>query len=190
MPEFDVPQDVAVEDFFKNYVPKQFEEQTKDVDLSFMEGKEFTLQFNVDDKKFCLVVKNGKELEVVEGGIDKPMITLGLSESFWRDTVTGKLPGVTDSFTDPNQVGDERRYNALLGTKGTVSFDLKMEDDSVVPLEMTFNGETTPSTKLKLAFQDWLDIQKGDADGQALFMQGKMEFEGDMMFLMQLQQLM
>lgn len=192
MPDFKVPADIKVGDFFKNFVPKQFEETlaTSNADLSFMQGKEFTLQFNIDDNKYCILVKDGKTMSVVEGGIDKPMLTICISENFWRDSVTGKLGGSLDQFSDTKQIGDARRYEALKSAKGTLTLDLKMDDGSVTPLKMVFNGEANPSTKLMLAFGDFVDMQTGKADGQALFMQGRMQFEGDMMFLMSLQQLM
>jgi len=41
-----------------------------------------------------------------------------------------------------------------------------------------------------MGIQDWIDIQKGEVDGQSLFMQGRIGFEGDMNLLMQLQALM
>ena len=47
----DVPEDITVDDFFKNYAVKQFDEAKSQADLSFLEGKEFSMQFDVDGKK-------------------------------------------------------------------------------------------------------------------------------------------
>jgi len=92
-----------------------------------------------------------------------------------------------DQFTDPGQAADLKRYNALQATKGIMKLELKMDDGNTEKLSITFNGETSPEVTLKLAFSDWLAMQKKEADGQALFMAGKLQFDGDMMFLMQLQ---
>jgi putative sterol carrier protein len=189
MVEFKVPADVSVDDFFKAYVPKQFQEALATTNVSAMAGKEFTLQFDIGGKKYALKIKDGKALEVIPGGLDKAMLSLKLQESFWRDSITGKIPGAMDQFTDPSQVADVNRYNTLLSTKGTLKVELSKADGQMVPLAMTFNGEATPEVTIKLALDDWLALQKKQADGQSLFLAGKMQFEGDIAFLMQLQSL-
>jgi len=189
MVEFKVPADVSVDDFFKNYVPRQFQETLAAVNVSAMAGKEFTLQFNIEGKKYCLRIKDGKNLEVIPGGMKKAMLSLTIGESFWRDAITGKVPGAMDQFTDPSQVADVHRYNLLQITKGTLKVELTKNDGQVVPMTLTFNGEAAPEVTLKLALSDWLAMQKKETDGQSLFLAGKMQFEGDIAFLMQLQSL-
>ena len=189
MLEFKVPANVSVDDFFKTYVPKQFEEVLASTNVSAMAGKDFTLQFNIEGKKYCLKIKDGKNLEVIPGGIDKAMLSLTLGESFWRDSITGKVPGAMDQFTDPSQVADVSRYNLLQSTKGTLKLEMKLENGQVVPMTICFNGEASPEVTLKLAMSDWLSMQKKETDGQSLFLAGKMQFDGDISFLMQLQSL-
>lgn len=189
MPAFNVPDDVTVEDFYKNYVPRQFEQITESLDVSAMEGKEFTLQFDIGDKKYCLRVTSGKNLEVIEGGIESPMLALALSESDWRDAVTGKLEGLLDRFTGPGQVSDTQRYNRLLATKGTLYLELTKDDGTVMPITMRFNGQDKPSVTMRLSLADWVAMQKKQVNGQVLFMSGRMKATGDMVFLMSLQQL-
>jgi len=189
MVEFKVPADVSVDEFFKTHVPKQFKEVLATANVSAMAGKEFTLQFDIEGKKYALKIKDGKALEVIPGGLDKAMLSLKLKESFWRDSITGKIPGALDQFTDPTQAADAGRYNALLATKGTLKVELTKEDGQMAPLAMTFNGESTPEVTIKLALGDWLAMQKKETDGQSLFLAGKMQFDGDIAFLMQLQSL-
>lgn len=189
MVEFKVPANITVDDFFKTHVPTQFKELLANANVSAMAGKEFTLQFNIEGKKYAIRIKDGKSLEVIPGGLDKAMLTLSLSESFWRDAITGNVPGAMDQFTDPSQVADLNRYNALLNTKGTLKVELKLPDGNTIPLGLTFNGETSPEVTIKLALEDWLAMQRKQTDGQSLFMAGKMQFEGDVTFLMQLQAL-
>jgi len=103
--------------------------------------------------------------------------------------VSGKLEGVTDRFVAPGQVADQARYNALLSTRGNLEADLKKDDGSSMPVFMVFNGETRPAVTIGLGLSDWIYVQKGEVNGQELFMNGKMSFDGDMTFLMNLQQL-
>jgi len=190
MPEFNAPENISVEEFFKSYVPEFFAKATSEADLSMMKGREFTMQFDIDGKRWCMKITDGDNLEVIEDGVEKPMLTLKLSEPFWREAVTGKISGLMGLFTDPQQVADLNRYNALQNTAGSLNLQLKRESGEVVPLTITFNGTPEPAITLKMDIQDWIDIQNGEANGQALFMQGKIGFEGDMSFLMQLQALM
>jgi putative sterol carrier protein len=185
----EVPEDITVDNFFQNYAVKQFEEAKSQADLSFLDGKEFSMQFDVDGKKYCLNIKDGKEMEVIEGGVDKPMLCISVNENLWRGSITGKIDSGMDQFTDASQMADAARYNTMLSTKGTLNAELKT-DDGVENFKMVFNAEDAPSVTLKLAMSDWAAIQKKEADGQSLFMSGKMEFDGDMMFLMSLQALM
>ena len=190
MVEFNVPANISVEDFFKVHVPKQFQDALSKVDLAFLAGKAFTLQFDIDAKKYCVKVSGNKNLEIIPGGIDHPMLTLALSEAFWRDAVTGKVAGAMDQFTNPAQMADAKRYDLIQNTKGTLKVEMKLESGQVVPLTIRFNAAAAPETTIKLAMSDWIAMQKKETDGQNLVMAGKMQFDGDVMFLMQLQNLL
>jgi len=190
MSRFTVSEDVSVHDFFTKFVPEQFRQIAAETDLSAMAGRQFTLQFQVDGKRYCLRVQGGKDLEIVEGGIDKPMLELKVSEADWRDAVTGKSQGVIDRFTDPAQAADLDRYNRLLVTKGTLHLELKKPDGSVLPVDLVFNGEAKPEVTIKLAMSDWVAMQNGEVNGQILFMSGKLQAQGDMVFLISLQALL
>lgn len=190
MVQFNVPEDVTVKDFFLNHVPRQFNEVLAAADLSVMAGKEFTLQFNIDGQKYGLRLRDGKNLEVVEGGIEKPMVEVCLKEGDWRDSITGKIPNAMDQFTDPAQAADLSRYEALLRTKGLLNLELKKDDGGILGATIIFNGETSPAVTLKLLLSDWIAMQKKETDGQTLFMSGKLTFDGDMVFLLALQSLM
>ena len=190
MATFTVPEGVTVEDFFRTHVPAQFKEITEGVDLSSMDGLEFTLQFDVEGKKHCLKITNGTELEMIEGGVEKPVLALSLSESDWRNAVTGKVQGTFDRFIDPMQIADKTRYNTLLSTKGTLHVVLEGDNGSTTKASLVFNGEAKPEVTMTLALADWVDLQNKEVVGTQLFMNGKLKADGDMMFLMTLQQLL
>jgi len=187
---FNVPANVKVDDFFKTYVPKQFSELTKGVDLSGMAGKELTVQFDIDGKKYCLKIKDGKNLTVIPGGIDKPVLCVALNEADWRAAVTGQMEGVIDRFADPAQAANPDILNTMLSTKGCLKVELKKPDGNLMPFSMVFNGETQPCGTIKLSLDNWRAMQKKETNGQNLFMAGQMQIDGDMMFLMSLNALL
>ena len=188
MAKFSVPSGVSVTDFFEKHVPAQFKEITAGANLSSLAGKEINLQFNVNDQKYCLNIKDGTNLNVVKGAVDKPLLTVALSEQLFLDTITGKADGIIDRFTDPVEIADPTRLNNLLATKGTLNLTLK-NGDSAIPVTMIFNGEAKPSVDLSLELKDWIAMQNKETTGQNLFMNGKMKFTGDMVLLMKLQTL-
>ena len=188
MAKFSVPSGVSVDDFFTKHVPSQFKEITAGANLSSLAGKEINLQFNVNDQKFCLKIKDGTNLEVIKGGVDKPLLTLALSEQILLDSVTGKVEGMIDRFTDPVEIADPMRLKNLMETKGTLNLTLK-QDGNNIPVTMIFNGEAKPSVDLSLELKDWIAMQNKETTGQNLFMNGKMKFTGDMVLLMKLQTL-
>jgi putative sterol carrier protein len=190
MATFRVPEDVSVDAFFSEHVPSQYGDLIAGADLSSLKGKEITIQFDISGKQYCLKIKDGSNLEVIKGGIDKPMLTLSLTEQDWRDSVTGKIEGLIDQFTDPAQIADVKRLNTLSSTKGACTMEIKKSDGSKIPFTMIFNGEDKPSVTLNLDLPDWIAMQKKETTGQALFMNGKLKFTGDMVLLMKLQTMM
>jgi putative sterol carrier protein len=118
------------------------------------------------------------------------MLTLGLSEKDWRDSGAGKIEGLSDQFTDPAQIADVKRLNTLAATKGACTMEIKKSDGSNIPVTMIFNGEDKPAVTLNLDLPDWIAMQKKETTGQALFMNGKLKFTGDMVLLMKLHTMM
>lgn len=189
MAKFDVPDTIDLDDFFSNFVPANFDSMIAGADLSGLSGKEVTLQYQVGEKRYCLKIKDGKSLEVVKGGIDKPMFSLSLSEDDFMKAITGKVEGVIDRFIDPAEIGDPKRVGTLMTTKGILNVSLK-QGDGTIPMTMVFNGEEKPAVSINLDVQDWVSMQKKETTGQNLFMNGKIKFTGDMVLLMKLQTLM
>ena len=188
MAKFSVPSGVSVNDFFETHVPAQFKDITAGANLASLAGKEVNLQFNVNDQKFCLNIKDGNNLNVIKGGVDKPLLTLALSEQVLMDSVTGKIEGMIDRFTDPVEIADPARLSNLMNTKGTLNLTLKNGAESI-PVTMIFNGEAKPAVDISLELKDWIAMQNKETTGQNLFMNGKLKFTGDMMLLMKLQTL-
>jgi putative sterol carrier protein len=188
------PEEISVHEFFTKFVPDQFNQMSSMlnlVDLSFLEGNDFKMQFDVEGKVYSIAFKNRKDIEVTEGPIDKPHFALALSEKDWRDAVTGKFNELADDFTgDAGSFLDAKHYSALMSTTGTVNLNLKKKDGNPFPLRLIFNGEPKPEVTVSLDVQDMLSMMNRSATGPALFMNGKLKFTGDMTLLMKLQNLM
>lgn len=188
------PEGISVDDFFTKFVPEQFsqmKELINVVDLSFLAGKDFSMQFNVEGKAYGIKFKNGNDLEVINGAVDKPAVALYVSEQDWRDAVTGKFNKMADDFRgDPTSFIDANRYSALQSTNGTLNMNLKKNDGGTLPLKVVFNGVETPAVTVNLDMVDGLAMLNKATNGMNLFMNGKLKFTGDMVLLMKLQNLM
>jgi putative sterol carrier protein len=185
----DVKDDVTVQEYFETNVPELFGEQLGGKAVSGMDGTLFTIQFDIDGQVYGLKVADAKDLEVVSGALDAPMITVKLSEDVWRRAVTGKLAGAMDMFTDMGSMANRRSYDNLKSAKGTMNLEL---DASGTPVNISvcFNGSDAPACTFKAAVEDWSKVSTGEVPGPMAFMQGKLKIDGDMPFAMSLSNLM
>lgn len=188
------PEGIGVDDFFTKFIPEQFnqlKEMLNVIDLSFLADKDFNMQFDVEGKVYSVKFKNGKDLEVINGPVNKPDVSLNVSEKDWRDAVTGKFNQMADDFSgDPTSFIDAKRYQALKTTNGMLNMNLKKNDGGILPLKVVFNGVETPSVTVNLDMVDGMAMLNKATTGMNLFMNGKLKFSGDMVLLMKLQNLM
>ena len=187
------PEGISVDDFFTKFIPEQFDKM-KDllnvVDLSFLAGKDFNMQYDIEGKTYGVKFKNGKDVEVIKGSIDNPVFILSVAEKDWRDAITGKYNKLADNLSgDSTSFIDAKRYKALLSTKGMMALNLKKDDGTILPLKIVFNGSDKPSVTINMDMLDSLDMMSRKVTGQNLFMNGKIKFAGDMVLLMNLQTL-
>jgi len=183
-------ENISAKDFFTNMVPKLFAEGVKDVDTKDLVGSEFTLQFNVfgaGGGNYCLKITDGKNLKVIEGGIPKPNIMIELAEADWREAITGKVPGMMDQFMNPKQAASRTMLDSAKSVAGVFQLELSRSGKPNYKIKMVFNGAGSPQANLKMDMDDYFKMVRKEVDGPSLFMSGKMSFEGDMAFLLQLQ---
>jgi putative sterol carrier protein len=185
----DIPENVGVKEYFDEYVPKVFAEQIGGGAVLGMEGTEIKVQFDITGgPTYSLVVKDAKELEVKEGPVDNPTVTLAMSEDVFRRAVTGKLQGATDTFTDVSKMS-RNRFDQLLGIKGKMDLDLAAPDGSNAEITVKFNGVDSPASIFRCSVEDWVAMNNGQLAGPTAFMSGKLKIEGDMAFAMSLSSL-
>ena len=184
-----VKDNVTVKEYFEEVVPELFKEQLGGKTTTGMDGTLFSIQFNIDSLTYSLKVADARDLEVVAGAIDTPMIKVALPEDIWRQAVTGKLAGAMDMFTDMGSMANRRSYDNLKSAKGMMTLDLDA-NGTPVNIGVCFNGSDSPKCTFKAAVEDWGKISTGEIPGPMAFMQGKLKIDGDMPFAMSLSNLM
>lgn len=190
MPLFNGPDGITVRDFFSNYAVPHFQTQAQAIDPLAAKGKNFTVQYEIDEFKYCMKVTGGTEVEVIDGGIETPMLILRMSEDVWRASIIGKVEGVLDRFVDPSQITDPVRFDKLTKTKGTLNVKLKTDDGEPMSFSLIFGASETPSGDLSMRLKAWVKLLAGKANGPMLFMTGKLRFKGELPFLLRMQSLM
>jgi putative sterol carrier protein len=188
-----VSDDVTIDDYFKNFVPQLFNEQIQGAAITGMDGTTAKLMFNIasDGAKhtFSLLIKDAKELEVVEGPVEGALVILDMDEATWRDAVTGKLAGAIDMFTDVNKVANRARFDKIKDMKGKLVLDLTKPDGSPARLEVSFNGADKPEATFICSLDTWVQLSTGQIPGVTAFMGGQLKITGDMPFAIELSNL-
>jgi putative sterol carrier protein len=187
---FDAPEDVTVEGFFKEYLFEKMMEVRETADLSWLEGKDFTTSYQVNGSRYGMSIKDGTDLEVVDGGIEPAMLEIRMSEKFWRDMATGKIESGMDSFILPGGSDEDKdRYNALQDIKGTLKINMEIGDE-VEEISMVLNGDSQPEAIITIAVEDFVSMTSGETDGPSLVMNGRLQIDGDITFLLSVQEML
>lgn len=187
-------EDISIEDFFTRLLPDKSADMLamlKGIDLSFMEGKDFRCQFDIDSQVFSVNLKGGKELDFIKGPIERAHIVLKVAEKDWRDAITGKFNSAARYYTgDITSLLDAKRYKAVITLKGGLNLSLKMDDGRVLGLQAIFGGTPSPAVDLSLAMKDYLAVLSKTVSTQALIITNKVKFKGNMMLLLKFQNLL
>ena len=188
-----VNDDVTISDYFKDFVPRMFSGQIQGASITGMDGTTAKMMFNIasDGAKhtYGLIIKDAKELEVVEGPVDDAVVTLDMDEDTWRAAVTGKLAGAIDMFTDVSKVANRARFDKIKDMKGTLVLDLTRPDGSNAALKVIFNGAEKPEARFSCSLDTWVQLSTGQLPGVTAFMGGQLKITGDMPFAIELSNL-
>ena len=100
------------------------------------------------------------------------------------------MPTVKETF---DAMGPRFKPERAAGTNAVIQYDISGEgggtwnavikDGTCTVAEGT---GTNPALTLQMSAQDWLDMTSGKANGQMLFMSGKLKLKGDMGLAMKL----
>lgn len=185
----EIEEDITVSEYFEKCVPQLFEEQIAKASVLGMEGTVAKLTFVIKGEEtntYSLVVKDAKELEVIKGTVDNPLLTLELDEDVWREAVTGKLGQAVDMFMDLGQMANRSRFDKVSSLAGSMVLELTRESCPNVKMKAIFNEKETPSVTFRCSIDDWIAISKGELPGVTAYMGGKLAIEGDMPFALEL----
>jgi len=179
----EIPKGITIEDLLLNFAPdltkKMIEENGTAAELA---GTEFTMVVSVSGKEYSYVVKDGTEFEVKEGGLDNPLVSIGLStEDLQKMIDTDSLDMLLGIQSDLSK----KKYDTLQALKGSFVTELTNDDGSLMVVNTCFNGADT----FKMKTADSIALVNKETNPVNLFMSGAILIEGDMAFAMQTQPL-
>lgn len=176
---------MSMKQFFEQELPGQFADQIAANPPEDLEGEEYRLNYQVENEKYGLLVRNGTQLEVVPGGVADPHLDITLTPSTMSDVMTGGLkPG------DPLLAYNNRQKLDKIKTfKGLFKLQLTRDDDTLAESATVFNGVSEPTVTVKAKVSDYAAISEGKMNGQVAMITGKLKFEGSLPFLMVLSSL-
>ncbi|HYF65245.1 MAG TPA: SCP2 sterol-binding domain-containing protein [Herpetosiphonaceae bacterium] len=172
---------ISVQDYISTVLPEQLAAQNGAGDATY------AVQYDVAGTQYGVKYSGGQS-EVVQGGVENPLVSIAMDESAWRSMITNDTASA-DALVSPAKM-TASRLEKLLATKGKFNLELTKEDGSVINSTTVFNSVETPEVTLMMKADDYAKILKGELNSQMAFMTGKLKFKGDMNFLMKLGGLM
>ena len=166
------------QEYFESYVPDLIEGYLAQEPVPEMEGTSFTSQVTIEGEKslsFGMTIDDAKEITVQQGALANPMISVTIPEDVIRH-VTKQITGLTG----------RKQYEAVSKATGTLTLEMSMPDDWVLPIAITFNGAAEPKTTMSGPAEVLAKVMTGEIQGPQAFLEGKIKITGDMMFLMSL----
>ncbi len=189
---FDAPETISIDDFFKGYLLKRVQNIIKTTDLSWLANKEFTTNYVVEGDKYGIKVSNGENVQIVAGGFPGAMVSISMTKKFWRDMATGKLETGLEGYMVPGgEAEDKDRFGSLQNLKGCLKVDIDNDGDmETVMIVLNNTNPDKPDAEITVKLEDWLELRRKNTDGPTLVMQGKMQFDGDLTFLLAAQEML
>ncbi len=191
MGNIEIPADISVKKYFEEIVPQLFQSELKNHPVKGMEGIDFKLQFKITGdttSTYSVVVKNGSDLQIMEGSIPDPHLSFELNEKDWRDSITGKegAGSVMDMFFNPSMLS-RSKYDSLVGVKGSLNLALGRESGTPFNAKLKFNNADIPVSTISMKATEYGGMLKGQINPVTAFMSGKLKITGDMGLAMKLQ---
>jgi hypothetical protein len=169
---------LGIQDYLVSYVPGLVGRFLEEKPIPDMQGTLFTLQVTIRGEKdlvFGISIKDAREITVHPGGLESPMLSVTVSEEVMRHIAREAARFV-----------GRKHYDGASEAKGTLQVEMEMPGGWTLPLTLTFNGAEQPQAVLKGQAEVMSRVMAGQLTGPEAFMQGKVKFEGDIVFLMSL----
>ena len=169
---------MEMQEYFESYVPTVVGKILAEKPVDGMEGTTFSTQVSIEGEKtmvFGVTIKDAMELKVQSGALESPMLAVTLPESILKPATR-----------QMSQMVGRKQYDELAKAKGTLTVEMEMPGDWVLPIKITFNGAADPRATLRGPVDVLQKVMSGELNGPEAFMGGKIKMDGDMMFLMSL----
>jgi putative sterol carrier protein len=132
-------------------------------------------QQQIDPAQFAEIVKGLSDEELAES-----VKNLGIDE-----TLKNIFDGMQDAFVPEKAAGVTSTLQYSIQTEqGPKEWKVEIADGKCTTSE---GAADDPRLTLEVALVDFIRLIMGQAQGQQLFMSGKLKLKGDMMFAMQMQ---
>jgi hypothetical protein len=167
------------EKFFESVVPQMFETVTEIFPVPGMDGTTFNLKVNLTGENgttYGISIKDAKEINIIPGGMDDPMLTVEIPAAVFLDTIKNVI-------TSPMQ----DLYKAAKDVEGTLVIEPQLkEGQPPLSIKLIMNQAEDPNIKLSADVQTFMRLMNGEESPPTAFMQGKMKIDGNMPFGMEL----
>ncbi len=182
-----VPTNISVKELLTKVMPeiskKTLEEQGRTAELA---GTEVTMTVETSSDKFSFTIKDGIDVNVVEGDMDSPNVRMTISTSDLEKMIT---QGELDMLLGMSSDLSTQKINTLKQLSGAMKVNLANDDGSAYTIQTVFNGAESPACTMNLSTADSAAIIKKEANPVSLFMGGQITMDGDMGFAMGFQPL-
>lgn len=150
------------------------------------EGTELSLMVEASQNSYGYILKNGKDVDVIEGAIDNPTVVLKVSEDDIQKMITNQELDMLLSLTTDLT---KSKYDCVKSLNGGFNAKLANEDGSQYDIVVLFNGAEAPKATIKMKTESSTALMRKETNPMNLFMTGGMQIEGDMAFALAVQPL-
>lgn len=172
---------LSVAEYYENVLPDQFANAMADLSPEAAAQPEITSTYAISGAgggTYGLRVANG-QLEVVPGGIPNSDLHTTISIEDWRQ-------GVANIDEPLIRFVKRGRVNAVKNLKGALKLDIAGDDGFSIEGRTVYGGAESPEVTIRMKADDYKALMNGSLNGQMAFMTGKLKFDGNLPFLMQL----
>lgn len=172
---------MQMQEYLESYIPSVIEKFLVERPIPQMEDTSFTTQVTIEGERsmtFGIKIDDAREIKVEPGGLENPMLSVSLPEDVFKP--------VTRQVT---QMVGRKQFDEMAKAKGTLTLEVIMPGEWVLPITLTFNGASDPKATMRGPAEVILKVMTGELNGPQAFMGGQMKIDGDMMFLMSLSSL-
>ncbi len=151
-----------------------------------LKGTNLTLTVDVSGTRCSYIIKDGQTFDVKEGDLENPMVFISIPmEGVSR---MADMKNIDMLIGMQSQLSREK-HSALSGLKGTCVYKIKHPDGQETVITAVFNGARQPAATLKLGIETVRALTSRQESPIQMFMNGKLQIEGEMAFAMAMQPL-